>query len=109
MVVASWSLVFEVGMTPDHRAPKVLREQVLCKGFCMRQGIPEVALFEQIIADTDHATVVARVVLQRREQNFTPLMLSFGKSNYNTYGRKSSLSLSTSLLGYSVPLAHAPV
>ena len=52
----------------------------------MRQGIPEVALFEQKIADTDHATVVARVVLQRREQNFTPLMLSFGKSNYNTYG-----------------------
>ena len=86
MVVASWSLVFEVGMTTDHRAPKVLREQVLCKGVCMRQGIPEVALFEQKIADTDHATVVARVVVQRREQNFTPLMLSFGKSNYNTYG-----------------------
>ena len=58
-------------MTPDHHAPKVLREEELGKRVRMRQRVPEVALFEQIIADTDHATVVARVVLQRREQNFT--------------------------------------
>ena len=58
-------------MTPDHHAPKVLREEELGKRVRMRQRVPEVALLEQIIADTDHATVVARVVLQRREQNFT--------------------------------------
>ena len=99
VIVATWSFVLEIRMTPDHHALKVLREEVLCKGVCMRQCIPEVALFEQKIADTDHATVVARVVLQRREQNFTPLKLSFGKSNYNTcllYTSPSPRDLSTS-------------